>query len=126
MPTMPRTGRFFHPFLSVCPRKKEIWNRMLNQQFPTYEIRAEDITSMLTNLQSPFHDRSALYTPFTIVLHYTLLSRSFCTIHSFHDIGIYDSMVHMYILLETHDQSEIIISKINSQITILLNKRQLD
>jgi hypothetical protein len=102
----------FTHFLVFCPRKKEIWNRMLNQQFPTYEIRAEDITSMLTNLQSPFHDRSTLYTPFMVSVSTTLWY-----------IWIYywKSMID-----NVPFQSEIIISKINSQITILLNKRQLD
>jgi hypothetical protein len=85
---------------------------MLNQQFTTYDIRAEDITNMFTNLQSLFHDRSALYTPIMVSVSTTLWY-----------IWLY---YWKCMINNVPIQSEIIISKIHSQITILLNKRQLD
>jgi hypothetical protein len=73
MPIMSRARWFFNPLLSVLLKKKmEIWNRTLHQQFPTYEIMAKDVTSILMNFQSPFHHRSALYTPLIVSVSTTL------------------------------------------------------
>jgi hypothetical protein len=90
----------------------EIWNRVLHQQFPTYEILAVDITNTLINLQSPFHHRSALYIPFMVsvstALWYIWLNYWKCMIE------------------HTPFLSENIVPKIQSQISVLLTKHQLE
>jgi hypothetical protein len=99
-------------FLVSCPRKMEIWNRVLHQRFRTYEILAEDIINTLINLQPPFHHRSVLYMPFMVSVSTTLW---------------YIWLNYWKCMIEhTPFLSENIVPKIQSQISILLAKHQLE
>lgn len=97
-------------FLVYCPQKKITWTMVLNYLSPTFNFASDDIFQMMHSLQSPFHYRSVLHTPFIVTL--ATIMRNTLVFYC------------QYIIHNVSFQINIVIKKCLSQISVLLGDHQ--
>ncbi|KAG1136317.1 hypothetical protein G6F37_012049 [Rhizopus arrhizus] len=98
----------FEHFVVSCPNKNPIWSMVLKYHFPTYLFTNTDILNALHSIKSPFHHRSNLYRPFFVIVSTT---------------QFYIWKAYWQLVIDSIPfTSDAIVTTINRQIHILLNR----
>jgi hypothetical protein len=99
-------------FLVFCPNKQTVWTAILQCFYATEALHLNDVYNMLINLEAPSNLRSAQYASFITVLSTTLWYIWF--------------FYWQFIFHDQPFQTDIVIDKILSQISVLQNSPTLD